>query len=175
MRRLPAMPPTVRPTRSADRPWIREALESAWGGVAVVSRGRLTEDASLLPGLVAERDGRPAGYVLLRVEGDAAEVVALHSLQPGAGVGTALLDGARKEAARAGCRRVWLITTNDNLEAIGFYQRRGWDWVALHRDALEQSRALKPSIAATGAHGIPIRHELEFELRLDQSAGSPSQ
>jgi ribosomal protein S18 acetylase RimI-like enzyme len=160
------MQTTLRPVRGADRPWIREALEWAWGAVAVVSRGRLTEDASVLPGLVAERDGRPVGYMLLRVEGDAAEVVALHSLEPGSSVGAALLDGARAEAERAGCRRVWLITTNDNLAAIRFYQRRGWDWVAFHRDALGESRRLKPAVPATGAHGIPIRHELEFELRI---------
>ena len=91
----------------------------------------------------------------------------LHSLEPGFGVGTALLDGAACEARRHGCRRARLITTNDNVEAIRFYQSRGWEWVAFHRDALAASRRLKPEIPEIGAHGIPIRHELEFELAVD--------
>ena len=155
----------LRPTRAGDRDWIRAALRSEWGSAAVVSRGRLTEDASALGGLVAERDGRAAGYALLRLEGDAGEVVVLHSLERRAGVGTALLEGARAEAARAGCARLWLVTTNDNVEAIRFYQRRGWDWVEFHRDSLIASRHLKPAIPRTGAHGIPLRHELVFEVR----------
>jgi hypothetical protein len=57
------------------------------------------------------------------------------------------------------------VTTNDNAPAIRFYQRRGWDLVALHRDAVNESRRLKPEIPATGVDGIPIRHELEFERR----------
>jgi len=153
----------LRPKRSGDRGWIAEAMRSEWGSVAVVSRGRLTEDASALPGLVAERDGRPAGYALLRLEGDAGEVVVLHSLVRRAGVGAALLDGARAEAARGGCARLWLITTNDNVEAIRFYQRCGWDWTEFHRDSLTESRRLKRNIPETGAHGIPLRHELVFE------------
>ena len=153
----------VRPIRAGDRAWLADALRSEWGSLAVVSRGRLTEDASRLPGLMAERDGRPAGYALLRIEGEAGEVVVLHSLVRRAGVGRALLDEARAEAARAGCSRLWLITTNDNLEAIRFYQRCGWDWAGFHRDALTESRRLKPEIPETGAHGIPLRHELVFE------------
>ena len=153
----------LRPASAEDRGWIADAMRSEWGSVAVVSRGRLTEDASALPGVVAERDGRAAGYAMLRLERDAGEVVALHALERGAGVGTALLDGACAAAARAGCARLWLITTNDNVEAIRFYQRRGWDWVGFHRDALTDSRRLKPEIPETGEHGIRLRHELVFE------------
>jgi GNAT superfamily N-acetyltransferase len=163
MARLPPMSLVVRPAGAEDRGWIADALRSEWGSVAVVSRGRLTEDASALPGLVAELDGRAAGYAMLRLEGDAGEVVALHALERGAGVGSALLDGARAEAARAGCARLWLITTNDNVEAIRFYQRRGWDWVGFDRDALTASRRLKPEIPETGEHGIALRHEIVFE------------
>jgi hypothetical protein len=61
---------------------------------------------------------------------------------------------------------VWLVTTNDNTAAIRFYQRRGWDLVALHRDALDRSRELKPAIPRTGDDGIALRHELELERRL---------
>jgi ribosomal protein S18 acetylase RimI-like enzyme len=160
---LPLMTLVLRPTRAGDRGWIADAIRSEWGSLRVVSRGRMTEDASALAGLVAERGERAVGYAMLRLDGDAGEVVVLHSLEPRSGVGRALLDGARAEAGRAGCSRLWLITTNDNVEAIAFYQRCGWDWVEFHRDALTASRRLKPEIPEVGAHGIPLRHELVFE------------
>jgi hypothetical protein len=140
----------------------------AWGSIRVVTRGRLTEDVTRLPGFVAEAPaGTPIGFVLLRVEDGEAEVVVLQSLRRGRGAGTALLDAARTSALEAGCRRLWLVTTNDNLHALRFYQRRGWSWIAMHRDAVVESRRLKPEISALGADGIPILHELEFELVLD--------
>ena len=72
----------------------------------------------------------------------------------------------RQAAREAGCGRVWLITTNDNLRALRFYQRRGFRLVAVHPDALERSRELKPSIPEIGLDGIPLRDELELELTL---------
>lgn len=42
----------------------------------------------------------------------------------------------------------------------------------MHRDAVVESRRLKPEISALGAHGIPIRHELEFEVALPAQAAS---
>jgi ribosomal protein S18 acetylase RimI-like enzyme len=75
----------------------------------------------------------------------------------------------REVATAAGCRRLWLITTNDNLDALRFYQRRGFELVAVHRDFREVARRLKPSIPLEGNFGIPIRDEIELELRLDRS------
>ena len=75
-----------------------------------------------------------------------------------------MLDAVREIAGDAGCRRLWLITTNDNLPALGFYQKRGWRLVALHRDALDESRRLKPEIPLLGIDGIPLRDEIELEL-----------
>jgi ribosomal protein S18 acetylase RimI-like enzyme len=158
----------VRALTRRDHDWLTKALMATWGSICVVSRGRLVEDATRLPGLVAEApSGDPIGFALLRLDEADAEVVVLQSLDRGRGAGTALLEAARVDAEDAGCRRIWLVTTNDNLEAVRFYQRRGWDWVAMHRDAVAESRQLKPEISKTGAHEIPIRHELEFEITFD--------
>ena len=145
-----------------DRAWIRQAIADAWGSPRVVSRGRVTEDASLLDGFVAEVDGRPAGLAMTHRDGDRLEVVALVATERFRGAGTALLRAVEDEAAHLGCR-AWLITMNDNLDAIRFYQRRGWDWVAFHRDAATETRRLKPELPEIGDYGIPLRHELEFE------------
>jgi ribosomal protein S18 acetylase RimI-like enzyme len=156
----------IRPIADGDRPWIERAMRDEWGSEAVVSRGRLTEQPSALPGFVAERGGNRLGFVSLRDDGDEMEVLVLMCVVKYEGAGTALLRAAEEEAVRRGSRRLWLITTNDNLDAIRFYQRRGWELVALHRDALAESRRLKPDIAEIGDFGISLRHELEFEAPL---------
>jgi GNAT superfamily N-acetyltransferase len=156
---------SVRPVEDSDRDWLRETLAQL-GQLRIVSRGRLSEDTEKLPGFLAERGGVKAGYALVRIENDELEVVALEALTRREGIGTALLAAAADEARRARCARGWLITTNDNLDAVRFYQRRGWDFVALHRDAVTAGRRLKPEIPMVGDYGLPIRHELEFELLL---------
>ena len=154
----------VRPLGEADRNWATGKLRELWGE-GVVSRGRLL-DATVLPGFVAEGDGEPAGLLTYRIDGGDCEVVTINAFLRGAGAGTALMEAVAAAARDAGCRRVWLITTNDNLRALRFYQRRGFRLAALHRDALDRSRDLKPSIPEVGLDGIPLRDELELELTL---------
>jgi ribosomal protein S18 acetylase RimI-like enzyme len=100
-------------------------------------------------------------YVL---DGDDCEVLTLHAAERFGGAGTALIEAVERLAADAGCARLWLITTNDNVDALRFYQRRGFRLVALHRGAVNDSRArLKPEIPRIGEHGIELRDELELE------------
>jgi ribosomal protein S18 acetylase RimI-like enzyme len=154
----------VRPLREGDREWVRETLRELWGET-VVSRGAV-HNPTTLPGFVAEEGGERVGLLTYRVDGADCEVVTIDAFPEGVGAGTALLDAAARAARDAGCGRVWLITTNDNLRALRFYQRRGFQLVAVHPDALERSRELKPSIPDIGLDGIPLRDELELELRL---------
>lgn len=156
---------TVRPIQTADLPWLRRVLIESWGAVQVVARGRVHQ-ADALPAFVAVRAGQPLGLATYCVAGPACELVTLDSLARGTGVGTALVAAVAAAARDAGCRRLWLITTNDNLTALRFYQKRGFVLVALHRDALAESRRLKPSIPLVGLDGIPLRDELELELPL---------
>ena len=91
------------------------------------------------------------------------------SLRERIGVGAALLEAALEEARRAGCRRAWLVTTNDNLPAVRFYQKRGWRIRAIRPGAIRESRRQKPEIPEMGVDGIPIRDEIELELPLADS------
>jgi RimJ/RimL family protein N-acetyltransferase len=155
----------IRPLSSDDDAWVRSMLTEHWGSPRIVTRGRV-HHADELPGFITEVDRQLLGLVTYHTENDQCEIVSLNSLREGAGIGTALVEVVRDTAAAAGCRRLWLITTNDNLAAIRFYQRRGWRLVAVHRDALEQSRRLKPEIPLVGNDGIPLRDEIEMELLL---------
>lgn len=148
---------------------ILNFLERRWGSQMVVSRGKLY-DAAQLPGYFACHHKRIIGLVTYHIAGTNCEIVTLDSEVEQIGVGTALIDAVRTAATAANCHRLWLITTNDNLSALGFYQRRGFRITAVHADALERSRQLKPQIPLIGQDNIPLRDEIELEMRLNSSS-----
>ena len=155
----------IRPLSPADRDWATRHVAEHWGAEIVVAHGTIYHPAAL-PGFVAELDGKVTGLVTFQISGDACEIVTLDSLHPGQGIGTALIEEVKAAAGAAGCRRLWLITTNDNLHALGFYQKRGFRLVAVHPGAVDAARKLKPEIPLIGNDGIPIRDEIELEIVL---------
>ena len=149
----------------AHRPRLQHFIREFWGGDVMVSRGQAHYPARQ-EGFRAAKDGVLVGIITYTVQNGEMEVTLLDSREREQGVGSRLIELAVERARHLGCSRVWMITTNDNIRAFRFYQKRGFNLAALHRNALEESRKLKPGIPATGQEGIPIRHELEFELRL---------
>lgn len=119
------------------------------------------------PAFVAEAADRQLLGMLTYVPGRdwrQCEILTLHAGEQWHGAGTALIEAAGQLARRQGCSRLWIITTNDNVDALRFYQRRGFCLVRVHRDAVDRSRAsLKPEIPTVGAYGIPLRDEIELE------------
>jgi ribosomal protein S18 acetylase RimI-like enzyme len=157
----------VRPAEPRDTAAVAAIHARSWGGSLAVAHG-VAYDLSALSTLVAvDPDDAVLGALTYVVEGDALEVVSIDAAAPRLGVGTALLAAAVDLGRERRLRRVWLITTNDNLDALRFYQRRGLRLIAIEPDAIEASRRLKPSISAVGAYGIPLRDELTLELLLD--------
>ena len=129
----------------------------------MVSRG-LLHDALALPGFAAERDGTSLGFLLYRLHDSQCEVVAIATDVRRAGVGRALLAAVAARARERGCRRVWLVTTNNNHSALAFYTAVGWQQVAVHRGAIRESRRLKPEIPEHDRDGTPIEDEVEIEF-----------
>ena len=144
---------------------VTSFIHDQWGSTRVVSKGRVF-DPSELEGFAAVADEKVVGLVTFRVERDECEVVTLNSLSEGTGTGSSLLNAVRDTAIKARCRRLWLITTNDNLSALRFYQKWGLRITAIYPNALERSRMLKPEITLLGKEGIPIRDEIELEMIL---------
>jgi ribosomal protein S18 acetylase RimI-like enzyme len=136
-----------------------------WHSAKVVSRGKV-HYADGLPGFVALLGNRRVGLLTYRIESGEWEIVTLDSLMERIGIGTSLIRAVRSVAVSSKCRRLWLITTNDNLNALRFYQRRGFSIAALYRNALDLSRKLKPEIPRMGLDEIPLRDELELETLL---------
>ena len=156
----------VRPVEAGDRAWIDELITREFGAPIVVSRGQVHRPSEL-DGFIAEDEpGQRFGLITLHVEGDACEAVTVNSLVPGVGVGRTLLAAAERYARERGCRRLWLITTNDNTRALRFYQRSGMRLVAVRLGAVDEARRIKPEIPLTGEDGIPIRDEIELAIEL---------
>ena len=146
-----------------DAAWAVGLLDEMFGGRLQARRGQLI-DALGVPGLVAVDDAdHRLGMLMYQRVASECELVAIAASRGRHGVGTALLEAL--QARLADGDRIWLVTTNDNLDALRFYQRRGFSLCALRAGAVDDSRRrLKPSISLTGAYGIPLRDELELEL-----------
>jgi GNAT superfamily N-acetyltransferase len=155
----------IRTLRAADRAWVKMLVCKHFGSPRVVSRGVL-HDVLALPGLVVERDAIPLGLLLYHMHRDQCEVVVLIAVVRRAGVGRALLDAVQAIARTSSCRRLWLITTNNNQVGLAFYRAVGWRQVAVYRGAVQEARRLKPEIPEFDADGTPIADEIEFELVL---------
>jgi len=160
---------TVRQKAADDRDWIRALLTERWGGTMVVAHGQRFE-ADTLPALVAgDREGLATYWI--SDDGREAELVTLDAAAPGRGAGTALVAELVRLLRAQGVAILRLTTTNDNLTALHFYQRRGFRIVAVHPGAVVAVRLLKPTIPEFGEHGIPIRDEIELEFRLSEADG----
>ena len=156
----------VRPLADADAGWARELLAAHMGSEVVAGHGELMRPLEL-PGLVAEIAGRPVGLLTYRIDERGCEIVTIHSAREGEGAGSALIAAVAAEALGARCRRLWVMTTNDNLPALRFYQRRGFRLAAVRPGAVDEARrTLKPEIPETGEDGIPIRDEIDLEMDL---------
>jgi ribosomal protein S18 acetylase RimI-like enzyme len=151
----------VRALREDERDWAASVIGESWGDV-VIGGGREHRPAEL-PALVAEADGERAGLLTYAIDDGDCELVTVDALTVGGGIGGALVEALADTARAAGCARLHLVTTNDNLPALRLYQRHGFAIAAVRTDEIATTRKRKPQIPATGHAGIPIRDELELE------------
>jgi ribosomal protein S18 acetylase RimI-like enzyme len=158
---------SVRRLTQNDLPRLRQFWIEHWGGEEIITRGN-TYRPEQLDGFVVEDGNRTAwiGLLTFFIKDDECEVTSLDSLRAGQGIGTMLIDKAIEEARTRDCKRFFLITTNDNLNALGFYQKRGFEIAAVYRGAVNESRKIKPGIPLVGMNGIPLRDEIELEIKL---------
>jgi glyoxylase-like metal-dependent hydrolase (beta-lactamase superfamily II) len=159
---------TLRPLTPADRPWVAAFLAQEWGDEITVVRGTAYHPAEMA-GFIALRNETPIGLVTYhRLDDHVGEIMTLNSLESGKGVGRALVDTAVNALAAQGVSRVVVVTTNDNLNALRFYQHYGFVLSILRANALATSRLVKPQIPLTGDGGLPLRDEIELSLDLSQ-------
>ena len=159
----------VRPAVHQDRPAI-EAFLDDWGMRPVARLGEAYDPAGD-PAIVALADGASlVGVLTYRPGEDGWELGTFYVTNQRAGTGTRMLEAFLVEAQRGGASRIWVVTTNDNVDALRFYQRRGFRLATLRPGAVDEARRrLKPSIPEVGDHGIPLRDELVLERPIHES------
>jgi len=155
----------LRRLTAEDLAHLRQFWVEHWGADFMVTRGKIYRPEQL-NGFVAEEEDAWLGLATFVIEDHEMEVTSLDSLREGKGIGTQLMSFVVKEARQRNCKRIFLITTNDNLNALGFYQRRGFELVKIYRSAIIETRKLKPNIPLIGENNIPLRDEIELEMML---------
>lgn len=164
---MPSQSFRYRKIKEADRKWVNDFITEHWGSDKVVVH-QTTCYPKELEGFIAYEGNKKVGLVTYLIENNECEIVTLNSLIEKQGVGTKLVKLVEEEVTKNNCRQVWLITTNDNLNAINFYKKLGYELTEIFKDAVEQSRKIKPEIPLVAENGIPIKDELKFVLYLDQ-------
>ena len=153
----------IRPVSDGDRPMLSWLVAELWGSEAVAVHGTVFQPAELA-GFIAERSGRLTGLLTYHVAGDVLEIVTLNAIERRVGIGTLLIEAAVGKARRCGGREIRLTTTNDNIDALRFYQRRGFRLAELRPGAVDRSRQEKPQIPTVGSYGIPLHDEIDLTL-----------
>ena len=152
----------IRPLTAKDLPRLIEFWKEQWGGEEMIVHGEVFRPEQL-NGFIAEDW---SGVITYIIQDDSCEIISLNSLKENRGIGTALIHKVADEAHKQNCRRLFLNTTNDNLHALGFYQRRGFELTAMRRGAVDEARKIKAGIPLMGMNGIPLRDEIELEIIL---------
>ena len=155
----------VCPLTQAHRQWLRGEAQRIFNGEIIVSRG-VAHDVFSLPGFMAEDSGIPVGVAVYNIKDFQCELVSIDAFVQWRGIGSALIEAVKEAAVLAGSRRLWLITTNDNVDAMRFYQKRGFKLKAVYPGSLADSRLLKPQIPLVGNYGIAMSDEVELEMLL---------
>jgi GNAT superfamily N-acetyltransferase len=110
---------SVRPLNPGNKSWVAQFVVERWSAAIVVSRGQVYRP-DILPGFIAIQDDGLVGLVTYRIVDRQSEIISVDGTRPGLGIGTTLIAAVRDAAQHAGCKRVWLITTNDNMNALRF-------------------------------------------------------
>ena len=161
----PIKPIYIRPINKGDKAWVSSLTNEMWGSVNMVVRGSVYH-VNELPGFIATLEDEPVGLVTYFLEDGDCEIISLDSTIEGIGMGSTLIETTKKFAREEGCKRLRLITTNDNTRALRFWQKRGFRLKAVYPNAVDKSRELKPEIPMLGNDDIPIRDEIELEMML---------
>jgi len=149
-----------------DFEWIKELYTRTWSGDICVSRGKVQKVDDFTGGFVAETGGQNTGFITYTVTGPEVEITGIVSLKEKSGVGSALVKAVIEMAKKQKLKKVCLVATNDNLNGIGFWQKRGFKLVKVYPGSMEYVRKIKPAVPLIGENGIPLRDELELEMIL---------
>ena len=149
-------------TKDIDKKSLLDSFITNWGSPQmVISSG--TYNCSELDGFVMLDDEmKIMGLITYYILKNECEIISLDSMEENKGIGTKLLEKVEVMAKTVECNKVKLVTTNDNLRALKFYQKRDYVLSNIYYNAVLAARKIKAEIPLIGDHGIPIRDEIEL-------------
>jgi N-acetylglutamate synthase-like GNAT family acetyltransferase len=156
---------SIREKLESDNAWLSDYLKNNWGSCILVTQGKVYKSEDL-EGYIAESNYEVVGVGLYAISNNGCEIVLLESIVKMQGIGTRILRSIKQKAEIMSCDILWLITTNDNISAIKYYEKMGFEITAIYKDAILESRKIKPEIPLIGNNGIEIKDEIKLEMRL---------
>ncbi len=154
----------IREKTDEDIKIVEERLMEEHGSKVMITPAKEYQDLSLLGGFLAFEENKLIGQILLNYENDECEIVELHTKIQGVGVGTELIKKSIEEAKGNNCKRIWVSTSNDNIDALKFYQKRMFFMCKIHENHLDKVRAKYPNIPKYGDYGIFLKDQIELEM-----------
>lgn len=153
----------ISPINEENRRQVKEFFQISWGSAEMVLSSGVY-DCSTLNGFIIFNDYKDIiGLITYVMRENELEIISLDSIEEGKGIGTLLLKRTEEVAIQSKSEKVTVITTNDNLHALKFYQKRGYYLSEILVQVVDKARQLKPGIPLIGHNGIPIRDELVLE------------
>ena len=144
---------------------VQPILDETWGSPFLAINGKLW-DSRTMPGYAAVSGDEVIGYLLYEFHDGVCEIMVLESVVQNIGIASALIEQVKQTAKSSGLKKIIVQTSNDNIHAFRFYQRRGFTISEIRLCAMDSARRLKPSIPLIGEEGIPLRDEIEFEIEV---------
>jgi GNAT superfamily N-acetyltransferase len=155
----------IRSKNGLDKKWIHKFVEKQWGADKIVLPNGIYIPSDL-SGFIADKNGKPVGLVTYIYELSVCKIITLNVLEKHEGIGTLLLDSVIEISKRDDLKQIMLYTTNDNVDGLRFYQKRGFIISKVYLNQIINARKIKPEISMIGEYGIPIRDDIELSLNL---------
>lgn len=141
---------------------VVDFFKNNWGSPLMITSNGVFNCGELEGFIIFDKNENIIGLITYIINENYCEIISLDSLEEGKGIGGKLISKLEEYAKSKQCHLVKLITTNDNLNALKFYQKRGYILNKIIKNAVEEARKVKPEIPLLGYHGIPIKDELEL-------------
>lgn len=153
----------LRKVEKKDESLIIKLMDEHWGGEPLVVNCKKYYP-SMMHGILAFDGQDCQGLLTYNKTDQVYEIIVLHALYQFRGIGTLLLNKFIKLVKSEGGNKIVVMTTNDNIDALRFYQRRGFTLSALRLNVLSQARKIKATIPEVGDYGILLKDEILLEL-----------
>ena len=148
-----------------ERQKINNFILKRWFSLEMILRGKIV-DLKNINGFYMENGNNIIGLITYIIIDFSLEIISLDSVYENKGIGSLLINKIKAFANECNLKNIIVITTNDNLRALGFYQKKGFILNKVFFDSIKQARKLKPEIPIKNKNGILIRDEIELKLSL---------